>query len=147
MVQLNINVDLSVVKGSLDQIKRKIPAATSKGIAQAGLFIALAIKERTRKGISVQGSSFKPYSQAYAKKRAKRNATLTPNLFFTGQMLGNMSFKKLSQTKGQVFFPHRQQNIKAFFNDQTRPFFDVNDKEEERAIKIFSKTFERELRI
>ena len=147
MVQLNINVDLSIVKGSLDQIKRKIPAATSKGIAQAGLFIALAIKERTRKGISVQGSRFKPYSKGYAKKRAKRGSTLTPNLFFSGQMLGNMSFKKLSQTKGQVFFPNRTQNIKAFFNDETRPFFDVNRKEEERAIKIFSKTFEKELRI
>jgi hypothetical protein len=59
-------------------------------------------------------------------KRAKRGATLTPNLFFSGQMLGNMSFKKLSHTKGQIFFPNRTQNIKAFFNDQSRPFFDVN---------------------
>lgn len=147
MVSVNINVNVSAAKGSLNQLKRKIPTATRKGIAIASTFIQNAIKDRTRKGISVKGSKFKEYSRAYRKVRAERNATLTPNLFFTGQMLGNMSFKVLSKTKGQIFFPNREANIKAFFNDQTRPFFDVNDKEEERAIKIFSKTFERELRI
>jgi len=147
VVAVNVNVNLSVVKGSLDQIKRKIPSATVKGIAVASTFIQNAIKDRTRKGRSVKGSAFKRYSKAYAKKRAKRGSTLTPNLFFTGQMLGNMSFKVLSKTKGQIFFPNRTQNLKAFFNDQTRPFFDVNDKEEARAVKEFQKTFERELRI
>ena len=147
MVSVNINVNVSAAKGSLNQIKRKIPTATVKGIAVASTFIQNAIKDRTRKGISVKGGAFKRYSKAYAKKRAKRGATLTPNLFFTGQMLGNMSFKVLSKTKGQVFFPNRTQNLKAFFNDKTRPFFDVNDKEEVRAVKEFKKVFERELRI
>ena len=147
MVTVNINIDVTAAKGSLNQIKRKIPRATIKGIAVASTFIQNAIKDRTRKGISVKGSKFKPYSKAYAKKRAKRGATLTPNLFFSGQMLGNMSFKAVTKTKGQVFFPNRTQNIKAFFNDQTRPFFDVNNKEEARAVKEFRKTFERELRI
>ena len=62
-------------------------------------------------------------------------------------MLGNMSFKKLSSTKGQVFFPNTDANLKAFFNDQTRPFFDVNNKEEARAVKEFRKAFEKELRL
>ena len=62
-------------------------------------------------------------------------------------MLSNMSFKKLSSTKGQVFFPSTKQNLKAFFNDQTRPFFSVNRQEEDKAVDIFRKTFERELRI
>ena len=29
-------------------------------------------------------------------------------------MLSNMSFKKLSSTKGQVFFPNTKQNLKSF---------------------------------
>jgi hypothetical protein len=62
-------------------------------------------------------------------------------------MLGNMTFKKLSSTKGQVFFPNRTQNIKAFFNDEGRPFFSVNRAEEDKAVEVFKKTFERELRI
>ena len=142
-----MRIEVSAVKGALDKIKRKIPSASAKGIARAGIFIENAIKDRTRQGTSVNGGGFKRYSKGYAKKRAKRGATLTPNLFFTGQMLGNMSFKKLSSTKGQVFFPNRTQNIKAFFNDQSRPFFSVNKQEEDRAVEEFRKTFERELRI
>jgi len=142
-----MRIEVSAVKGALDKIKRKIPSASAKGIARAGIFIENAIKDRTRQGTSVNGGGFKKYSKGYAKVRAKRGATLTPNLFFTGQMLGNMTFKKLSSTKGQVFFPNRTQNIKAFFNDQSRPFFSVNRQEEDKAVDIFRKTFERELRI
>jgi len=147
VVTLNMRIEVSAVKGALDQIKRKIPSASAKGIARAGAFIENAIKDRTRQGKSVNGGGFKRYSKSYAKKRAERGASLTPNLFFTGQMLGNMSFKKLSSTKGQVFFPNRTQNIKAFFNDQSRPFFSVNRSEEDKAVEIFRKTFERELRL
>lgn len=142
-----MQIEVSAVKGALDKIKRKIPSASAKGIARAGIFIENAIKDRTRQGKSVNGGGFKRYSKGYAKVRAKRGASLTPNLFFTGQMLGNMSFKKLSSTKGQVFFPNRTQNIKAFFNDQSRPFFSVNRSEEAKAVEIFRKTFERELRL
>ena len=147
MVTVNLQIDVTAVQGALNTVKRKIPRASSKGIAQASVFVALAIKDRTRQGRNVKGGAFKPYSKSYRKVRAKRGSTLTPNLFFSGEMLGNMSFKKLSSTKGQVFFPNRIQNIKAFFNDQTRPFFSVNRKEEDRAVEIFRKTFERELRI
>jgi len=147
MVTLNLQVNVTSVKGALDQIKRKIPSASRKAMALTATFIQNVIKDRTRQGRSVKGGAFKRYSRGYAKVRAKRGATLTPNLFFTGQMLGNMSFKKLSQTKGQIFFPNRQANIKAFFNDQSRPFFDVNNNEEDRAGEVFRKSFEKELRI
>ena len=157
MVTVNLQVNVTAVKGALDKIKRKVPSASAKGIARAGIFIENAIKDRTRQGKSVNGGGFKRYSKGYAKKRAERGASTTPNLFFSGQMLGNMSFKKilayllffmaLSPTKGQVFFPNRTQNIKAFFNDQSRPFFSVNRVEEDKAVEIFRKTFERELRL
>ena len=147
MVTVNLEVNVTAVKGALDKIKRKVPSASSKGIAVASTFIQNAIKDRTRIGKSVRGGGFKPYSKSYRKVRAKRGSTLTPNLFFEGDMLSNMSFKKLSSTKGQVFFPSTKQNLKAFFNDQTRPFFSVNRQEEDKAVDIFRKTFERELRI
>ena len=147
MVTVNMQIEVSAVKGALDQIKRKIPSASRKAMALTATFIQNVIKDRTRQGRSVKGGAFKKYSKSYARKRAKRGSTLTPNLFFTGQMLGNMSFKRLSNTKGQIFFPNRTQNIKAFFNDESRPFFSVNKQEEDRAVKEFIKTFERELRI
>ena len=155
MVTLNVNIEVSAVKNALNQIKRRIPKATSRGIAKAGAFIQNAIKDRTRKGIDFKGKKFRPYSSSYAKQRAKEGRTTTPNLLRSAQMMSNMTFKKLSQTKGQIFFPNRQQNIKAFFNDSMgvgasnikREFFSVGQKEEDKAVKIFTQTFEKELRI
>ena len=51
------------------------------------------------------------------------------------------SFKTFSKTKGQIFFPNRQQNLKAFYNDTLgvgkaqikREFFSVGKKEEDKA--------------
>ena len=147
MVAVNIHVEVTAAKGALDQIKRKIPSASMKAIAVASTFIQNAIKDRTRKGRDFEGGSFKPYSKAYEKKRLKRSQTTTPNLKFSGLMLGNMSFKILSKTKGQVFFPNRDANLKAFFNDETRPFFSVSKKEENQAYKIFTDTLMKDLRI
>lgn len=147
MVDVTINIEVSAVKGALNQIQRKIPFASKRGMAKASTFIQNAIKKRTEKGQSVNGGAFKPYSRQYRKVRAKRGASTTPNLFFSGQMLGNMTFKVLGRNRSKVFFPNTTQNTKAFFNDKTRPFFDVNNKEEDRAIEVFRKTFERELRI
>lgn len=147
MVTVNMQIEVSAVKGALDQIKRKIPSASRKAMALTATFIQNVIKDRTRQGRSVKGGAFKKYSKGYAKVRAKEGHQLTPNLLFSGNMLSNMSFKRLSNTKGQVFFPNRIQNIKAFFNDQTRPFFDVNRSEEDKAVEVFRKSFEKELRI
>tara|TARA_R110000823_G_scaffold260174_1_gene381105 strand:+ start:262 stop:729 length:468 start_codon:yes stop_codon:yes gene_type:complete len=155
VVTLNMQIEVSAVKGALDQIKRRIPSATSRGMAKAGAFIQEAIKNRTRKGQDFKGRQFRPYSASYAKKRSKEGRTQTPNLFYSGQMFSNMTYKKMSQTKGQIFFPNRTQNLKAFYNDTLgvgkadirREFFSVSAKEEAKAVKIFTETFERELRL
>ncbi len=155
MVQLNINVEVTAAKGALDQLKLKIPSSTRKALAKSGMFIQNAIKDRTRKGRDYKGRAFRPYSPKYAKQRAKEGRTTTPNLFRSGQMLGNMTFKTLSKNKGQIFFPNRQQNLKAFYNDTQgvgkeqikREFFSVGEKEEDKATDIFVKTLIRDLRL
>ena len=155
MVLINLNIEVSAVKGALDTVKRKIPSATAKGISRAGVFIENAIKDRTRKGTDFKGRKFRPYSPKYAKRREKEGRTTTPNLFRAGLMLGNMRFKRLSKNKGQIRFPARRQNLKAFYHDVQgvgkykvkREFFSVGKKEEERAVKIFTKTFEQEIKI
>ncbi len=150
MVAVNINVEVSAAKGALDQLRIKIPNASRKALNKTAMFLQNAIKDRTRKG-----RAFRPYSPKYAKRRAKEGRTTTPNLFRSGQMLGNMSFKTFSKTKGQIFFPNRQQNLKAFYNDTLgvgkaqikREFFSVGKKEEEKAVKIFTDTMMRDLRL
>ena len=147
MVAVNINVEVTAVKGALDQLKIKIPNASRKALNKTGMFLQNVIKDRTRKGRDFKGRAFRPYSPKYAKRRAKEGRTTTPNLFRSGQMLGNMSFKTFSKTKGQIFFPNTNANKKAFFNDKTRPFFSVNKKEEDKAVKIFTDSLMRDLKI
>ena len=155
MVAVNINVEVSAAQGALSQLKTKIPNASRKALNKTAMFLQNAIKDRTRKGRDFKGRAFRPYSAKYAKRRAKEGRTTTPNLFRSGQMLGNMSFKTFSRTKGQIFFPNRQQNLKAFYNDTLgvgkaqikREFFSVGKKEEDKAVKIFTDTMMRDLRL
>ena len=155
MVAVNINVEVTAAQGALSQLKLKIPSASRKALSKTAMFLQNAIKDRTRKGRDFKGRAFRPYSPKYAKQRAKEGRTTTPNLFRSGQMLGNMTFKTFSKNKGQIFFPNRQQNLKAFYNDTQgvgsakikREFFSVGKKEEEKAVKIFTDTLMRDLRL
>ena len=155
MVAVNINVEVTAAQGALNQLKLKIPSASRKALSKTAMFLQNAIKDRTRKGRDFRGRAFRPYSPKYAKQRTKEGRTTTPNLFRSGQMLGNMTFKTFSKNKGQIFFPNRQQNLKAFYNDTQgvgsakikREFFSVGKKEEEKAVKIFTDTLMRDLRL
>ena len=155
MVAVNINVEVTAAKGALDQLKSRIPSATSKALSRTGVFLENAIKDRTRKGRDFRGRAFRPYSPKYAKQRAKEGRTTTPNLFRAGLMLGNMRFKRLSNKEGIIRFPARRQNLKAFYHDIQgvgkakikREFFSVSKKEEDKAVKIFTDTLMRDLRL
>jgi hypothetical protein len=151
VVAVNINVEVSAAKGALDQLKLKIPRSSKKALSKTAMFLQNAIKDRTRKGRDFRGRAFRPYSPKYAKRRAKEGRTTTPNLFRSGQMLGNMTARTFSPTKAEIFL----QNIKAFYNDThgvgkakiKREFFSVGKKEEDKAVKIFTDTIMRDLRL
>ena len=155
MVQVKLNVEVTAAKGALNQLKSRIPSATGKALSRTGVFLENAIKDRTRKGRDFRGRAFRPYSPKYAKQRTKEGRTTTPNLFRSGQMLGNMTARTFSSTKAEIFFRSNLQNIKAFYNDThgvgkakvKREFFSVGKKEEEKAVKIFTDTLMRDLRL
>ena len=155
MVAVNINVEVTAAKGALDQLKIKIPNASRKALNKTAMFLQNAIKDRTRKGRDFKGRAFRPYSAKYAKRRAKEGRTTTPNVFRAGLMLGNMRFKRLSNKEGIIRFPARRQNLKAFYHDIQgvgkakikREFFSVSKKEEDKAVRIFTDTLMRDLRL
>ena len=155
MVAVNINVEVSAAKGALDQLKLKIPRSSRKALSKTAMFLQNAIKDRTRKGRDFRGRAFRPYSPKYAKRRAKEGRTKKPNLFRSVQMLGNMTARTFSPTKAEIFFRSNLQNIKAFYNDThgvgkakvKREFFSVGKKEEDKAVKIFTDTIMRDLRL
>ncbi len=87
------------------------------------------IVTRTLKGESVNGGAFKEYSPEYKNQRAKKGRSLTPNLSWSGRMLSSITHKILSKTKVMLTFSRGEEGKKAYFNDQTRPFFSLNQQE------------------
>lgn len=115
----------------LDQRKRALMRTAIKGTE--------IILNRTERGMGVDGR-FKPYSTKYAEFRRSRGATLTPNLFLTGRMLGNVT-QTANSKQARIFFSNAEQARKATRNDQLRPFFSFN-KQETAELAAF---FRREL--
>lgn len=102
-------------------------------MGQVGALINLRIKERTARGVDIDGKPFDPYTPAYRKKRTDEgHAGNTPNLFFTGSMFSALTY---DADKYQVisYFMNTVDKFggrnpeKAFFNDEIRPFFGLNE--------------------
>lgn len=105
--------------------------------AQAGVNI---IQARTSKGDGFKGGKFEGYSTkgkngGYAGFRERKGRGLTPDLQFTGNMLGSMT-TKASSKQAEIFFRGATESGKAAMNDKKRPFFGFSSSEEEKLGKI-----------
>jgi len=125
-------------------IQRKFPNAIKKALANVSAFQISNIKDRTqRKGISVNGSPFKPYSKAYRRRLVKQSGVV--DLTDTGQMFSSLT-SKITPSKGTLFFRQAQANKKAFYHDiagagkgrVVRPFFSINDREADKIGQLFA---------
>ena len=97
--------------------------------AQIGSYLKAQILLRTSQGESPDGTSFDPYSVPYAKIRAAKDLPVdTPDLFFSGSMLGALQFEA-SVGQVRLFFLDTPDSkgvsnaAKAYYNQQTRDFF------------------------
>jgi hypothetical protein len=117
----------------LDKRKRALLRTAIKGTE--------IILNRTERGIGVDGR-FKPYSTKYAGFRRERGATLTPNLFLTGRMLGNVT-QRANSNEARIFFSNAEQAKKATRNDQLRPFFSFNSQETSELAAFFRRELMR----
>ena len=138
-------IDDKEVKAMLKKYPDKIDKASKFGLARASAWVESKIKARTAAGRGVSGG-FKPYSPGYLEARAKRGRGSTVDLMFTGQMMGAMQSKAKSAKLGIIYFTGGGAAQKAMWNHRTRPFFDINMKEEGQAAKIFSDAFMKNLK-
>ena len=116
-----------------DSVKRALSIT-----AQVGLTI---IEDRTAKGEGYKGGAFAAYSTkgsngGYAAFRARKGRGSTPDLSFTGNMLGAMT-TKANDKQAEIFFTRSTEAKKAAMNNKTRPFFGFSRSEEERLGKVF----------
>ena len=119
--------------------RRDLKRGVTKGIAAAALKGKEIIDNRTADGIGINGA-FAPYTKNYLKSLEAAGYPTTPvDLENEGDMLRSMQAKVTSSNEAMLYFDNALQAKKAAFNNQSRPFFGFNDKEEKRLANVFRK--------
>lgn len=126
MITIESNV-LQVAKNFERQIIEQ-PNIVKTALGRTAEFLMFIIKQRTARGRDYQGNSFVKYSPEYLKLREAKGLPRTPDLFFKGNMLSNMTQKSTS-TRAEIYFSAVRENKKALWNQKTRKFFAIGEKE------------------
>lgn len=143
VASVTIKTNTIELSKSLEQIQKRFPSVIKQTLANVSATQIKNIRFRTqKKGISLNGSPFKPYSDGY--KRAKVKESGVVDLTDTQQMFSSLT-SKITPSKGTLFFRNMFANKKAFFHDQAgagkgkvvRRFFGINRQEEKQIVKVF----------
>lgn len=125
----------------LKEEKNNVQKGVNRAIGRTASLGKQIILRRTKSGEGFNGP-LKGYSGGYIKFLQKKGYPDDPvDLFATGQMLGSMQVEQLNRRTARIYFSNQEASKKAAFNNQTRPFFGFNDKEEERLGRFFRKEF------
>jgi hypothetical protein len=65
-------------------------------------YVVDAVTKRVSKGEKAEGGSFSPYSEKWAKERAKKGLGQTKNFLFTGNMWNQFSIQQIIQNTNSV---------------------------------------------
>lgn len=126
MITIESNV-LKVVDNFEKQIREQ-PITVKTALGRTAEFLMFLIKQRTARGKDYQGNDFVKYTPEYKKIRQSKELPTRPDLFFSGNMLSNMT-QKSSPTQAQIYFSAVREGLKAIGNQRTRKFFAIGDKE------------------
>lgn len=127
-----------VQKADLSGLMKSIDANTRKAIARATSEFTTSLKKRTQDGTGLKGR-FKRYSAEYRKyKISKEKDPFKVNLRDTNSMMLSLT-SRISGNAGYVYFNGGENNKKAYFNNQIRPFFGVTKKEQKEIDEIFTR--------
>jgi len=135
-MDIKINTNAKDVAKRIGKKGKELSASVKRALsitAQVGINI---IEARTSKGVGFKGGKFKKYTPLYAAFRASRGRSTSPDLQFTGQMLGSMT-SRASSRQADIFFSRATESKKAAMNNIKRPFFGFNNREEKQLGEVF----------
>jgi hypothetical protein len=125
------------------QEERDIKRGIDKAIGRVGSLGKQIILRRTKVGEGVDGP-FKAYTPAYMSRLDRQGKPDSPvDLFNTGQMIRSMQVRQADSRTAEIYFDNPAAAKKAAFNDQTRPFFGFNAKEEDRLVALFRREIDK----
>jgi len=151
-MRTSIEFDAKKLDRRLDKLLREMPAAVDKALIQTSQFGTNLILDRTERGVGYEGK-FKPYTPEYVKRKGQGwsstnrtrgfgGAPTSPvNLMLRGEMLGEMTSKKVKTGVARIYFTRSTEAKKAAFNNKTRPFFGFNVSEQNKLRNFFANRF------
>lgn len=121
---------------ALDKLNATMNGAPDSVLEDVGKFAVTIITLRTKKGLDADRNVFKPYTKAYARRRAKRDLrTDPPDLAVKGHMIGAIEPIISGPNEITIGFNAQHEADKATWNTgMGRDFFDVRADAELEAI-------------
>jgi hypothetical protein len=142
-IGLRVNTKPKDLTKITKQSQRNISRGITKAIGRTGTLGKSIILDRTKLGKGIN-SAFKPYTPEYMAVLSEEGKPDSPvDLYNTGQMLRSMQTKQLNSRTAQIYFDNPEAAKKAAFNNEARPFFGFNPKEEQRLSTYFRKEMNR----
>ena len=133
---------LQVARNFEKQVREQ-PLIVKTALGRTAEFLMGLIKQRTARGMSADGNSFPPYTEAYKTFRQQAGRqTQYPDLNFSGQMLSNIT-QKSQPTQAIIYFANKFQNVKALGNQKKRKFFAIGAKEIQPIMNVFMQTYNK----
>ena len=135
-MKVDLSIDTKRLQAKLKATQKEIDVKVKKALLQTAQFGTTIILDRTEVGVGYVGK-FKPYTSSYSAFRAKRGRKTTPDLNFTGKMLGSIQSRNVKKGVAEIYFSRATEAKKAAFNNELRPFFGFNVQEQNRLAKFF----------
>lgn len=140
---MSIKIDVKTFPKDFTKItraqRRDVKRGVTRGIRAAAIKGKEIIDERTSRGMGINGK-FDDYPEKYKTWLEAAGYPTSPvDLENEGDMLRSMQAKVTSSNEAMLYFDNSLQAKKAAFNNQSRPFFGFNDKEEKRLADVFRK--------
>jgi hypothetical protein len=133
---------LQVARNFEKQVREQ-PLIVKTALGRTAEFLMGLIKQRTARGMSSDGNSFPPYTEAYKTFRQQAGRqTQYPDLNFSGQMLSNIT-QRSQPTQAIIYFANKFQNVKALGNQKKRKFFAIGAKEIQPIMNVFMQTYNK----
>lgn len=106
---------------------------------EAGLQAVKEIRIRTEtKGEDSEGNRFRPYSPKYRAFRVESGRSGTPNLSFSGRMLGSMARGIRAEKDNVKVQMSGEEGGKAFTNEQRgREFFNLSESQVDKLAQAY----------
>jgi hypothetical protein len=142
-MKLTISDNSIQVANNFEKQIREQPLIVKTALGRTAEFLIGLIKQRTQRGISSDGNSFPPYTEAYKTFRQQAGRqTQYPDLNFLGQMLSNI-VQKSEPDYAVIYFANKFQNVKALGNQKKRKFFAIGSREIQPVMNVFMQTYNK----